>query len=318
MSLLVKKSSLLDMGAVTTGPGSNARSNPPNPLDIPAPYWSAPNARLYHGDALAILNRLPAEFVDCIVTSPPYYGQRDYGMDGQLGLEENPQLFLDSLLEVFHQAWRVLKPSGSLWVNIGDTYWSGKGIPHGSDSKRRTKRFSRPQDGRGTLPWCKPKQLLLIPHRFAIAMQDDGWLVRNDNVWHKPAPTPDPVDDRCATAHEYVFHFTKRRMYHYDSDAVAVPNKSNNRLKPPSWVWTIPTSTGRKKHLATFPDNLVRIPVRATCPQGGILLDPFCGSGTALEVAVREGRQAIGIDLDKNALDEATTLLQEQAGRIVI
>ena len=194
---------------------------------------------LYRGDARNVVAHLANASVDCIVTSPPYYGQRDYGVEGQLGLEEHPQQYIDKLVATFHEAKRVLKPTGSLWVNLGDTYWSGKGKPKGEDKKQKYRRFPRPQDNTGPRPWCVPKQLLLIPHRFAIGMQEDGWIVRNDNVWYKPSPTPDPVGDRCALAHEYVFHFVLKRRYYFNFDAVAVPSNGKrvqNHL-PPCGRW---------------------------------------------------------------------------------
>lgn len=254
---------------------------------------------------------LPDASVDCIVTSPPYYGQRDYGVPEQLGLEAHPQQYVDRLVEILRKARRVLKPTGSLWVNLGDTYWSGKGCPHGSDAKQKHRRFLRPQDQTGPRPLCTPKQLLLIPHRFAIAMQDDGWTVRNDNVWHKVNPTPDPAEDRCAASHEYMFHFVLQRRYYYNHQAVAVPSQGEQETKSPSSVWSIRNAPTFKKHIAVFPEELVRIPIRATLPSNGVLLDPFCGSGTALTYALRCGGQpeVIGCDISTAALDEAQELL---------
>lgn len=276
------------------------------------PYFSSSLINLYLGDAASILSTLEDSSVDCIVTSPPYYGQRDYGIGGQLGLEEHPQLYIDKLVAVFHQAYRVLKNTGSLWVNIGDTYWSGKGRSHGQDLKQKHRRFARPQDRTGERPWCAPKQLLLIPHRFAIAMQQDGWIVRNDNVWQKPCPTPDPVKDRCALTHEYIFHFVKRRRYYFDAQAVAVPSKGKNGTKTPPSVWIVPTVPSQKIHKAVFPEQLMTLPIQATCPPNGVLLDPFCGSGTALFVAVnlQKGRKAIGIDISEDALQEAKIITE--------
>lgn len=275
------------------------------------PYFQSSHATLYLGNAIEILAAMDEKSVDCIITSPPYYGQRDYGVDGQLGLEEHPQTYIDSLIEVFRQAKRVLKATGSLWVNIGDTYWSGKGRSQGVDTKQRHRRFARPQDKTGPKPWCRPKQLLLIPHRFAIAMQEDGWIVRNDNVWCKPSPTPDPVKDRCALTHEYVFHFVKQRRYYFDADAVAVPSQGEKNTKTPPSVWTIPTTPSGKKHKAVFPGQLVTLPLKATCPSNGVLLDPFCGSATALVVALAQcqERKVIGIDISEEALTEAKSLM---------
>ncbi len=270
-------------------------------------FVERPDVMLFQGSARSVIAQLADASVDCIVTSPPYYGQRDYGVRGQLGLEDHPQQYVDKLVATFHEAKRVLKPTGSLWVNLGDTYWSGKGKPRGDDKKQKHRRFSRPQDKAGIRPWCAPKQLLLIPHRFAIAMQDDGWIVRNDNVWYKPSPTPDPVQDRCALAHEYVFHFVLKRRYYFNLAAVAVPSNGKRSTKPPPSVWEVASGHSSKVHPAVFPEELVRLPVLATCPPNGILLDPYCGSGTALVVAIKcgEGRHAIGIDISEQALTEA-------------
>ena len=274
-------------------------------------FFESPRLTLYRGDSERVLESLPDASVDCIVTSPPYYGQRDYGVRNQIGLEKHPQQYIDRLVAVFRAAKRVLKPTGSLWVNIGDTYWSGKGMPHGPDKKQKNRRFMRPQDHSGPKPLCRPKQLLLIPHRLAIAMQEDDWIVRNDNVWFKVNPTPDPAEDRSAAAHEYMFHFVRQRRYRYNFDAVAVPSNGDRKIKPPPSVWHIPTATNFKKHIAVFPEALVRIPVLATLPPRGVILDPFCGSATALGFALgqKKCRHAIGIDVSTSALKEAKDLL---------
>lgn len=276
------------------------------------PTYTGENYELFVGDAKHILLGLETESIDCVVTSPPYYGQRDYEEVGQIGLEFHPQLYIASLVEVFREVKRVLKPTGSVWVNLGDTFWSGKGRAHGKDDKQKHRRFARPQDNAGVRPWGSPKQLLLIPHRFAIAMQDDGWCVRGDNVWYKPNPTPDPVEDRCARSHEYVFHFVKQRHYWFDANAVALPSNGDSELKPPQSVWTVRTVSSNKEHKASFPGNLVSLPLRATLPPKGCLLDPFCGSGTALEYALNmgEGRRAIGIDISTESIDESRAALE--------
>ncbi len=259
-------------------------------------FFQSPRLTLYRGDSAWVLELLPEASVDCIITSPPYYGQRDYGMKNQIGLEKHPQQYIDKLVAVFRAAKRVLKP---------------KGMPHGPDHKQKNRRFMRPQDHSGPKPLCRPKQLLLIPHRFAIAMQEDDWIVRNDNVWFKVNPTPDPAEDRSAAAHEYMFHFVRRRRYYYNFNAVAVPSNGDRQTKPPPSVWHIPTATNFKKHIAVFPEALIRIPVLATLPPRGVLLDPFCGSATSLGFALarRRGRRAIGIDISSSALAEARDLL---------
>lgn len=244
--------------------------------------------------------------VDCIVTSPPFYGQRDYQVDGQLGLEQHPREFIDALVEVFELCRPVLRDTGSLFVNLGDTYWSGKGAHKSKEIKQSARRFgARPQDGPGDGVWTRPKQLLLIPHRFAIEMQDAGWLVRNDNVWKKPNPIPDQVRDRSSISHEYVFHFTKERWYYYDRVPVGRPMSSGSVL-PPTDVWEIPPSKGNGGvHKASFSEDLVRIPILATTPPSGVVLDPFAGSGTTLLFARSQGFRSIGIDLKREYCEHA-------------
>lgn len=253
---------------------------------------------LFCGDVHDRLDHLRAHGVvaNCIVTSPPFYGQRDYGIDGQLGLEEHPQQYIDALVRVFEKCRDVLSDTGSLWVNLGDTYWSGKGAHKSPEVKQSARRFGmRPQDRPGDGKWARPKQLLLIPHRFAIAMQDAGWLVRNDNVWVKPNPVPDQVRDRCSMSHEYVFHFTKARWYYFDREEVG--RKHGTSVLPPLDTWVVKTSRGASSHRASFSEDLVRLPILATTPRNGIVLDPFNGSGTSMLVARAHGRRSIGIDL---------------------
>lgn len=266
-----------------------------------AAFWSDASTLLFHGDANEQLRRLVSLGiqVDCIVTSPPFYGQRDYGVEGQIGLEVHPQDFVDKLVKTFELCGEVLRETGSLFVNLGDTYWSGKGAHKSKEAKQSARRFGiRPQDRPGDGVWTRPKQQLLIPHRFAIAMQEAGWLVRNDNVWVKPNPIPDPVRDRSSVSKEYVFHFTKARWYFYDRREVGRPSRSGGML-PPLDVWEIPPSRKRGAHKATFPEELVRVPILATTPKRGIVLDPFAGSGTTLLFARRHGFRAIGIDLNR-------------------
>lgn len=264
-------------------------------------YYADESVLTFNMDAIEALKILAEHKlqVDCIVTSPPFYGQRDYGVDGQLGLELHPSMFIERLVAVFEACRPVLKDTGSLWVNLGDTYWSGKGQHRSSESKQSARRFGlRPQDRPGDGKWCRPKQLLLIPHRFAIAMQDAGWLVRNDNVWVKPNPIPDQVSDRCSMSHEYVFHFTKERYYYFDKTSVGRPT-ARGTLLPPLDTWEVPPSRGNGHHKASFSTELIEIPVKSTCPPNGIVLDPFAGSGTVLLYARELGFRSIGIDISE-------------------
>jgi site-specific DNA-methyltransferase (cytosine-N4-specific) len=235
--------------------------------------------------------------VNCMVTSPPFYGQRDYEVQGQIGLEDHPNNFVANLVSCFEASRPVLAENGSLWVNLGDTYWSGKGEHKSGEGKQSARRFGlRPQDRTGDGQLCKPKQLLLIPHRFAIAMQDRDWLVRNDNVWVKPNPIPDQVRDRCSMSHEYMFHFVRSRWYYFDKHRVGRKSSSGGTL-PPLDTWEIPPARSSHQHKARFSEELVRIPILSTTPPRGVVLDPFGGSGTSLIFARKQGFRAIGIDL---------------------
>lgn len=263
------------------------------------------SAVVFCGDASATLEHMANKGiqVDCIVTSPPFYGQRDYGVDGQIGLEPTPGEYINALMRVFELCREVLRDTGSLWVNLGDTYWSGKGAQRSSEAKQGARRFGvRPQDLKGDGVWTKPKQLLLIPHRFAIAMQEAGWLVRNDNVWVKPSPVPDQVRDRCAASHEYVFHFTKSRWYYFDRTAVGRETPTNGKMMPPKDTWVVPTANRdrgtKSQHRAAFSEELVRIPILGSTPKDGVVLDPFVGSGTSMLFAKKHGFRSIGIDLN--------------------
>ncbi|WP_339742875.1 site-specific DNA-methyltransferase [uncultured Maricaulis sp.] len=271
-----------------------------------AAYYSDDSTLVLHMDVRDGL-KLLAEAgvrVNCVVTSPPFYGQRDYDVERQIGLESHPSAFISELADVFDATRKVLADNGSLWVNLGDTYWSGKGEHRSGETKQSARRFGiRPQDKKGDGGWCVPKQLLLIPHRLAIEMQDRGWLVRNDNVWVKPNPIPDQVRDRCSMSHEYVFHFAKERWYYFDKSAVGRTSESGSTL-PPLDTWEVPPVRGQAgRHKARFSQELVRIPILTTTPPRGVVLDPFAGSGTSLVFARKHGFRAIGIDAKREYCD---------------
>jgi len=286
-------------------------------------YYSDQTALVLHMDVregLRVLAETGVE-VNCIVTSPPFYGQRDYEIDQQIGLESHPSEFITAISDVFDMAGAVLANNGSLWVNIGDTYWSGKGEHRGGEAKQSARRFGiRPQDKKGDGKWCIPKQLLLIPHRFAIEMQNRGWLVRNDNVWVKPNPIPDQVRDRCSISHEYVFHFVKERWYYFDKNAVGRVTDSGTIL-PPLDTWEVPAVRGKSgRHKARFSEELVRVPILTTTPPRGVVLDPFAGSGTSLVFARKHGFRAIGIDAKKEYCDlmvqQIKKLIEEESAEL--
>lgn len=279
-----------------------------------AAYYADDTALVLHMDVREGLRLLASAGVEvnCVVTSPPFYGQRDYEVDGQIGLEEHPSEFIAGLADVFEATKAVLADNGSLWINIGDTYWSGKGQHRSGEMKQSARRFGiRPQDKKGDGKWCVPKQLLLVPHRLAITLQDHGWLVRNDNVWVKPNPIPDQVRDRCSVSHEYVFHFVKERWYYFDKNAVGRTSETGAVL-PPLDTWEIPPVRGQAgPHRARFSEELVRIPILTTTPPRGVVLDPFAGTGTSLVFARKHGFRAIGIDAKREYCDTMVARLQK-------
>ena len=276
-----------------------------------AAFYADENVLIFNMDVRKALRLLAAQqmMVNCIVTSPPFYGQRDYEVDGQIGLEQHPRNFVRNLVESFNLCKSLLAENGSMWVNLGDTYWSGKGAHKSAEVKQSARRFGlRPQDRKGDGELCVPKQLLLIPHRFAIGMQDEGWIVRNDNVSVKPNPIPDQVRDRCSMSHEYVFHFVKERWYYFDKNTVGRPTESGSIL-PPLDTWEVPPVRGGsngngKTHRARFSEELVRIPICTTTPIRGVVLDPFAGSGTSLVFARKHGHRCIGIDIKREFCEQ--------------
>jgi DNA modification methylase len=262
--------------------------------------------KILAGDALLRLRDLDAGSVDCVVTSPPYWKMRDYSTSGQYGLEATPEEFIDNLVKVFREVRRVIKPQGTLWLNLGDTYI--KDLRH---------------------PFYKTKDAGLIPHRVAMALQQDGWFVRADIVWHKTNAVPESVKDRPTRSHEYVFLLSKSARYYYNADAIRQAHKASslnrmrykisvskvsgkikasysnlkkNCLHPRGAnrrsVWSLATSTFRGEHFATFPESLAELCVKAGCPVGGVVLDPFGGSGTTALVAAKLGRKFISIDVN--------------------
>jgi DNA modification methylase len=269
------------------------------------------DARILVGDVRESLRGLPDGSVRTVVTSPPYWGLRDYGHDGQIGLEQTPEEYVREMVGVFREVRRVLADDGTLWLNLGDSYGSGK-------------------------------QLVGIPWRVAFALQADGWLLRQDIIWHKPNPMPESVTDRCTKAHEYVFLLTKQPRYYYDADAVSEPISVANRLHYDKYaalpsrgqtkqyadrndagnsgtqcgfskpglthrnrrsVWTVTTKPFKGAHFAVMPEALVEPCVLAGSAAGDTVLDPFSGSGTVGVVALRHGRNYIGCELNPEYAD---------------
>lgn len=266
--------------------------------------------RVLVGDARDRLSDLEAGSVQTVVTSPPYWGLRDYGVNGQIGLEPTPAQYVEGLVALFEQVRRVLRKDGTLWVNLGDTYARSRhgntGVTSGLKNRRRYEEINLG----GALGHRKDqgmprKALLGMPWRFALAMADAGWRLRADIIWHKPNPVPESVLDRPTRAHEYVFLFSRQRHYHYDADAIRTPAKAPSRevvtLRTATAnarsVWTIPTEPYNGPHHAAFPRELARRCIVAGSRPGDLVLDPFAGTGTTLEVALRHGRRAVGVEL---------------------
>jgi len=262
--------------------------------------------RIEVGDCRNIMRQWAIEGtkVQTCVTSPPYFGLRDYGQDGQLGLEQRAPEYIASLVEVFKHVEDVLADDGVLFINIGDTYAGfkdGKFPPHSqSDGNQR----GMPVSGAPhrckkllVLDGFKNKELMGIPWRFAFAMRDAGWYLRQDIIWAKPNYTPEKVRDRFVRSHEHLFMFTKQDRYYFDGDAVRVPDATGgDKLRPD--VWSVPVSTFKGAHFATFPPALIEPCILAGSRPGDIVLDPFMGSGTTAMVAKQHGRQYLGCELN--------------------
>ncbi|NTF31786.1 site-specific DNA-methyltransferase [Rhizobium skierniewicense] len=245
---------------------------------------------ILEGSALAGLKQLPDASVQCIITSPPYWGLRDYDHPDQIGLEPTLPQFIESLVRVFQEARRVLRDDGVFWLNIGDGYTSGNRMSRSPDRKNPARAMDmRPRTPKG----LKPKDLMGIPWRLAFALQDDGWYLRSDVIWHKPNAMPESVKDRPTRAHEYLFMFTKSERYHYDRTAVLGPNSRNARS-----VWEIPTRAYSGAHFATFPQKLIEPCILASSRTGDLVLDPFFGAGTVGLVAQQYQRRYVGIELN--------------------
>lgn len=288
------------------------------------------------GDCRTELEKLPSESVDCVITSPPYYGLRDYGtgeweggdkdcthavgratrggdsagnignvgsykgggdeaikigepcphcgairVDSQLGLESSISGYIENMVGVFREIKRVLKPTGTVWLNLGDSYVQGRG--------KATVKNMR----------LKPKNIMGIPFRVAFALQEDGWILRQDIIWAKPNPMPESIKDRCTNTHEYIFLLTKSNKYYFDYEAIKEPTIDGEGLRFKRSVWNNLKRRFKGAHFATFPHDLIEPCVLAGCPENGIILDPFAGSGTTAGVAEVFNRNSIMMELNE-------------------
>lgn len=270
---------------------------------------------IFQGDCIETLQKLDDKSINTCITSPPYWGLRNYNdEEKQLGMEDTPEEFIDNLVKVFREVKRVLRDDGTVWLNLGDSYSSGGRTTTTNQSLRGDKDYgvTRPKPSKG----IKPKDLIGIPWRVALALQQDGWYLRQDIIWHKPNPMPESVKDRCTKAHEYIFLLSKNVKYYFDNEAIkencVTKNKQTNKKNKRS-VWTVSTKSFKGAHFATFPMDLIEPCVLAGCPENGVVLDPFAGSGTTGIVAVNNNRNACLIDLSNEYLDIAEKRIQEQA-----
>lgn len=298
-------------------PSATARTVPaPTPLSGPPQFVVrkhdaesgyeevvAGQSALILGDAHTVLRTLPDRCVQTVVTSPPYWSLRDYGIEGQVGLEVSVYEFIDSLAEMFDDVRRVLADDGALWLNIGDSYTSGGRTWRAPDRKNVARAMSvRPPTPDG----LKPKDLIGVPWRLAFALQERGWYLRSDVIWNKPNAQPESVGDRPTRSHEYVFLLSKSEHYQYDPAAVRGPN--GRRLRT---VWDLKTKAFPEAsgHFATFPPGLIEPCIRLTTHPGDLVLDPFVGSGTTSLSAGFLGRRFVGIELNPDYLEMARNRL---------
>ncbi|NMC21528.1 MAG: site-specific DNA-methyltransferase [Thermogutta sp.] len=248
------------------------------------------DSTVYQGDAEQVLRQIPGDFFRCVVTSPPYWGLRDYATDGQIGAEDDPREYVSRLVRIFDEIRRTLRDDGTVWLNVGDSYTSGNRAYRAPDKKHPVRAMSyRPK----TPPGLKPKDLVGIPWRLAFALQEAGWYLRCDVIWEKPNCMPESVKDRPTRSHEYIFLFSKSLRYFYRAADIADPTGKNKRS-----VWSVPTEPFCGPHFATFPRRLIEPCILAGTEPGDWVLDPFFGSGTVGVVCEQQGRKYVGIELN--------------------
>lgn len=250
---------------------------------------------IYQGAADQVLRRLPADSINCVITSPPYYWLRDYGVSGQIGLEGTVDGYVQAISGVMDEVKRVLTPDGVLFLNLGDTYYSGKGKSHGTDRKSNKRRFGlRAVDKSGGLGiGLQRKSIIGVPWRVAVEMSSRGWVLRSPIIWHRENCLPEAVVDRPSRSYEYVFMFVKGRRYYFNKQPLVDQKVEED-------MWTIPARPkSNGVDTAPYPDELVRRCIEIGCPIHGIVLDPFVGSGTTARVALIMGHSAIGVDLSR-------------------
>uniref|UniRef100_A0A6M3LES1 site-specific DNA-methyltransferase (cytosine-N(4)-specific) n=1 Tax=viral metagenome TaxID=1070528 RepID=A0A6M3LES1_9ZZZZ len=305
------------------------------------PYYETKLGKLYHGNVSDVLPQLESESVQMCVTSPPYWGLRDYGVDGQFGLEKTPEEYTEKMVQVFREVKRVLRGDGTLWLNLGDSY-AGGGTGGHIDNKASVIEKAPSHNVVKTL---KPKDLCGIPWRVAFALQADGWYLRQDIIWHKPNPMPESVKDRCTKAHEYMFLMSKNGRYYYDADAVREADnpdgrkqtvrKQTNRYNDnmlntfqdqehERWtgsrnrrsVWRIPTHSYSEAHFATFPPKLIEPCIFAGSREGDVVLDPFGGACTTPLVCEKYSRRWVAAEISEEYCEISAKRIESEASQL--
>jgi len=297
---------------------------------------------IYQGDALTVLKTIKEESINCCITSPPYWALRDYGVEGQLGLEPTFQEYITKLCDTFDEVKRVLRKDGTCWVNMGDSFANSGGMSSmggrlSEDGK--TKDYQKPSN-KCELP---SKCLVQIPSRFSIEMCNRGWILRNVLIWHKPNCMPSSVKDRFTVDFEYIFFFVKSKKYWFErlyEPLITAPHKPGNKVMTGvlrhdnteedyarTWgskqgrnkrcVWKITTKPFKEAHFAVFPEELIETPIKAGCPPNGTVLDPFCGSGTTGVVAKKLNRRFVGIELNKEYIKMAEKRIANTQGSLL-
>ncbi len=286
------------------------------------------NNTIIHGDALSVLKSMPDDIVDCVVTSPPYWGLRNYGVVSQIGHEKTPEEYIEKMTYIFKEIKRILKSTGTIWINIGDSYYNNFGGGSKTCGVGNIKALrERGRANKQKHPLIKFKDIVGIPWMLAFALRNDGWYLRQDIIWHKSNAMPESVHDRCTKSHEYIFLMTKNPKYYFDQDSIREPlnlssfveGRAVNTNGPTDMkrfchpkgrnkrsVWTVPTaSVYGQEHPATYPEKLILPCILAGCPRGGVVLDPFFGSGTTGFVASNNGRDYIGIEINEKYIEIA-------------
>jgi len=271
--------------------------------------------RIIVGDSRQLLTEFDDNTFQMCVTSPPYWGLRDYGIEGQIGAEPTLDEYINDLVAIFREVRRTLKEDGTLWLNIGDSYTSGGRTWRQADKRNPARGMSyRPPTPEG----LKPKDLIGVPWRLALALQADGWYLRSDIIWEKPNGQPESVKDRPTRNHEYLFLFSKSESYYYDHEAIKEPTKDGKSLRNRRSVWSIKTTPFKGAHFAVFPPELVRYCVLAGSQPNTTVLDPFLGSGTTGMVCLDNQREFVGIELNEDYAEIARERTSEEPIKIAL